>query len=227
MRVLVAVVAAVTLLAGCRDDGDGDPVAAPATVTTAAAGCPSLPPPGTTDATAAPADFDGDGRPDRMITYRAAAGGAWRVRAELAAGGGGEAELPATAEGIKAVGGAVLDVGPSQAGFAVVERNAAGDVLGLFVLRSCRLERVTLAGRPAALPVGTGGTARFGVACQVPGLVAYDAVPVDGGFYRAQAIGYLLVGAILDEANRSTSTVAANDAELARYGAFSCGPLRL
>ena len=228
MRALVAVAAAMALLAGCSsDDGDGDPVATPATTVTTTAGCPSLPPPGTTDATSAAGDFDGDGRPDRMITYRVAAGGAWRVRAELAAGGGGEAELPATAEGVKAVGGAVLDVGPSQAGFAVVERNAAGDVLGLFVLRSCRLERVTLTGRPAALPVGTGGAVRFGLACQVPGLVAYDAVPIDGGFYRAQSIGYLLVGAILDEANRSTSTLAANDAELARYGAFSCGPLRL
>lgn len=226
MRALVAV--AVALLTGCSGDGDdGDPVAEPATTVTTAAACPSLPRAGTTDATTAAGDFDGDGRSDRMVAYRASAGGPWRVRAELATGGGGEVELPATAEGVKAVGGAVVDVGPSEVGFAVVGRSGAGDSVGLFVLRSCRLERVTLAGRPAELPVGTGGTVRFGLACQVPGLVAYEAVPIDGGFYRGQSISYLLVGVILDEANRSTSTLAADDAELARYGTFSCGPLRL
>jgi hypothetical protein len=230
MRALATAAVAMVLLAGCSGGGDGDdnPVAEPATtVTTAAGGCPSLPPPGTTDASSAAGDFDGDGRPDRLLAYRVSPSGAWRVRAELAAGGGGEAELPGTAEGVRAVGGAVVDVGPAQAGFAVVGRGTPGDLVGLFVLRSCRLEQVTLAGRPAQLPVGTGGPARFGLACQVPGLVAYSALPIEGGFYRAQSIGYLLVGVILDEANRSTSTLGADDAELARYGTFSCGPLRL
>ena len=228
MRAMGRVVLALALLAGCSGDGDDAPAASPpTTVSTVSSGCPPLPAPGTTDATTAAGDFDGDARPDRMLTYRTGPGGSWRVRAELAAGGGAEAELPATAEGVKAVGGATIDVGPSQAGFAVVGRSAAGNAVGLFVLRSCRLERVTLAGRPAELPVGTGATVRFGLACQVPGLVAYDAVPIDGGFYRAQSIGYLLVGVVLDEANRSTSTLGPDDADLARYSTFSCGPLRL
>ncbi|HEX2047496.1 MAG TPA: hypothetical protein VHF27_07015 [Acidimicrobiales bacterium] len=226
MRGLLAVVMVTALLAGCRDGGE--PGAPPAgTATTAPTGCPSLSPPGTTDATTAGGDFDGDGRPDRFLTYRVTPGGAWRVRAELAAGGGGEVELPATAEGVKAVGGVVLDVGPSQAGFAVVGRGGAGDTLGLFVLRSCRLERVTLSGRPAEFPVGTTATARAGLACQVPGLVAYEATSTDGRFYQARSVGYLLVGVILDEANRSTSTLGADDPDLTRYGTFSCGPLRL
>ncbi|MDQ3897277.1 MAG: hypothetical protein M3326_08580, partial [Actinomycetota bacterium] len=141
--------------------------------------------------------------------------------------GGSEAELPASAEGVRAVGGAHLDVGPSEAAFAVVGRGAAGDNLGLFVLRACRLERVTLAGRPAEFPVGTGAGARSGLACQVPGLVAYQATSTDGRFFQASSVGYLLVGVILDEANRSTATIGADDAALGRYGAFSCGPLRL
>ena len=228
MRALVAAVAATALLAGCGGGDDDAPAAQAATTTTTApAGCPPLQPAGTTDATTAAGDFDGDGRGDRFVTYRVSAGGAWRVRAEPAAGGGAEIELPGTAEGVRAIGGTVLDVGPAEAGFAVVGRGPVGDHLGLFVLRACRLERVTLAGRPAEFPVGTSATSRAGLACQVPGLVAYQATSSDGRFYRASSVGYLLVGVILDEANRSTSTLGADDADLARYGTFSCGPLRL
>ena len=228
MRAIGAAVLATALLAGCSDGGDDAPAdPTPTTVTTVAPGCPPLPAPGASDATTAAGDFDGDGRPDRMLTYRAGPGGPWRVRAELVAGGGAEAELPATAEGVRAVGGAAVDVGPSQAGFAVVGRGSTGVNLGLFVLRSCRLERVTVGGRPAEFPVGVGAAARAGLACQVPGVVAYEATSTDGRFYRASSVGYLLVGVLLDEANRSTSTLGADDPDLARYGTFSCGPLRL
>ena len=158
---------------------------------------------------------------------RVVAGGPWRVRMELAAGGGGEAELPASTEEVKAVGGARLDVGPAEAAFAVAGRSAAGSNLGLFVLRSCRVERVTLAGRPAELAVRASVGARAGVACQVPGVVAYEATTNDGRFYQARAVSYLLVGTVLDEANRSTSTLGADDPALAPYGGFSCGSLRL
>jgi len=161
------------------------------------------------------------------VTYRAGAGGSWRVRMELAAGGGDEAELPAAAEAVKAVGGVRLDAGTAEAAFAVVGQGAAGVNVGLFVLRACRVERVTLGGRTAELPVRSGAAARAGLACQVPGLVAYEASSTDGRFYRASTISYLLVGVILDEANRSTATLGADDPALAPYGAFTCGALSL
>ena len=227
MRGVAAVVVALGVLAGCSGDAD-PPASQPATTaTTTAAGCPPLPTAGTLDLTTASGDFDGDARPDRLVAYRVDAGGPWRLRADLAAGGGAEADLPATAEGVKAVGGARLDVGPDDAAFAVVGRGPAGVNLGLFVLRSCRLERVTVAGRPAEFPVGTAGAARSGVACQVPGLVAFQAASTDGRLYQASSVAYLLVGTFLDEANRSTSTLGADDPGLATYGRFSCGTLRL
>jgi hypothetical protein len=146
---------------------------------------------------------------------------------ELAAGGGAETELPATAEAVKAVGGAPLDVGKAEAAFVVVGRNAAGANVGLFVLRACAVERVSLAGRPAEFAVRTSAAARSGLACQVPGLVAYEATTADGRFYQASTVSYLLVGVILDEAHRAMSRLAAEDPALAPYGTFTCGSLKL
>jgi hypothetical protein len=230
MKAIAAALLAVALLGGCSSGDDADPtvVASGATTSTAPAACPAnttqAP---TVDATTAAGDFDGDGRPDRLVTGRVAAAGAWRVRMELAAGGGAETELPATAEGVKAIGAATVDVGPAQAAFAVVARNAAGSNVGLFVFRSCKVERVTMAGKPAEFAIGTGATARTGLACQVPGLVAYQATTTDGRFYQAGTLTYLLVGTILDEVHRSTSNIGADDAALAPYGRFTCGPLSL
>jgi hypothetical protein len=224
------VVAAFTLLAGCNGDGeDSAPTTRTATTpSTPPAGCPALAnAAATVDASTGAGDFDGDGRPDRLVTGRSSAGGPWRVRMELAAGGGGEAELPAAAEAVRAIGGARLDVGPAEAAFAVVGANAAGVNLGLFVLRSCKVERVTLAGNPAEFPVRASAGARSGLGCQVPGLVAYEATTTDGRFYQARTVSYLLVGGILDEAHRATSTLGADDPALKPYSAFSCGTLRL
>ena len=238
-RHVAAVAAALCLVVGAPacSGGEDDPEAAPgpATETTGPGSCPTLsvaaganePSGPEAEATDAPGDFDGDGGVDRLLTYRTAAGGPWRIRMELARGGGAEAELPATAEGVKAVGGYRLDVGPSEAAFAVVGRDPAGVNLGLFVLRGCRLERVTLDGAPAELPVGTAPTGRSGVACQAPGLVALHAPATDGPFVQGSSVAYLLVGEVLDEANRSTATLGAEDPQLGRYGTFTCGALSL
>jgi hypothetical protein len=231
---VAAAVAGLCLLAGgaaacdSGEDGPGGAQARSTPTTVEQAGCPVLPgPPGDVAPANAPGDFDGDAGVDRLLTYRVTAGGPWRVRADLARGGGAEAELPATEEGVKAVGGYRLDVGPAEAAFAVVGRGPDGVNLGLFVLRGCRLERVTLEGVPAAFPVGSAAATRNGLACQAPGLVAYQATSTGGGLFRGTAIGYLLVGVILDEANRSTSTLGAEGTDLARYASFSCGALSL
>jgi hypothetical protein len=229
MRRVVALLLAVGLFAACSSsDKDDAPVAEPPAPPTSAAACPALPAAtATTDTSTAAGDFDGDGRPDRLIAGRDGAAGAWRVRVELAAGGGGELPLPGATEGVKAVGGALLDVGPSQAAFVQVGTNAAGVNVGLFVLRQCRLERVTLGGQPADFPVRTSAGARSGLACQVPGLVAYEATSTDGRFYQARTVSYLLLGGIVDEVHRATSMLGADDPALAPYGTFTCGSLKL
>ncbi len=230
MRRIATALLALVLCAGCGggDDNAADPVVSPPASTAATAGCGALAGAApTVDATNAPGDFDGDGRPDRLVAGRAAAGGPWRVRMELAAGGGAEVELPGTSEGVKAVGAATVDVGPAQVAFAVVARDTGGAHVGMFVLRSCRLERVTLAGKPADFGVGTAATNRAGLACQVPGMVAYQATTTDGRFYQALTTTYLLLGSILDEVHRTPSTLGADDAALAPYGRFTCGALSI
>jgi hypothetical protein len=146
---------------------------------------------------------------------------------ELAAGGGAEAELPASAQGVKAIGGATLDVTPGQAAFATVGQGAGGPSVGLFVLRACKVERVTLGGQPAQFAIGTGAGARSGVACQVPGLVAYQATTDDGRFFQGSTTTYLLVGTLLDEVHRARFTLGADDPALAPYGRLTCGTLSL
>lgn len=231
MRRVVVVLMTIGLLAGCSSSGEdaGDPTARPgSTTTTAVAPCPAAPAAtATTEPTSAAGDFDGDGRPDRLLTGRVGPGGPWRIRMELASGGGAEADVPAAADSVKAIGGAQVDVGTAQVAFAAVASNPAGVNVGLFVLRSCRIERVTLGGQPAEFPVRTSAGARAGLACQVPGLVAYEATSTDGRFYQARTVSYLLVGGIVDEVHRATSTLGADDPDLAPYGAFTCGPLKL
>lgn len=231
MRRAVVLGLAMVLLAGCSSTSsdDADPTAQPAvTSTTAVAACPAPPAAtATTDATNATGDFDGDGRPDRLLAGRVGAGGPWRIRMELAAGGGAELALPGAPEGVKAVGAGLVDVGPAQVAFAVVGTNAAGVDIGLFVLRSCQVQRVTSAGQPAVFPIHGAAATRSGLACQVPGLVAYEATTTDGRFYTARTVSYLLVGTIVDEVHRASSTLGADDPALAPYGSFSCGTLKL
>jgi hypothetical protein len=229
--VAVGALAFVVLVAcgGGSTDKNAEPD--PSTTSAApAAACPAGPAvaAGATDTTNAPGDFDGDGKPDRLSTYRIAGAGTWHVRADLASGGSAEAELPAGAQGVKAVGGAKLDVGGGDAAFAVVGTGAAGSNVGLYVLQSCKLVRATLAGgAPAEFPVGSSATTRSGIACQVPGLVVYSATTTDGQAYAASSVSYLLVGGLLDEAHRSLSPLGASDPALAGFGAFSCGSLKL
>jgi hypothetical protein len=231
MRVVAVGALALVLLAGCGGGGNKNAAPEPPSTTSSpVAGCAAgqAAAAGATDSTTAAGDFDGDGRPDRLLTYRVNGAGTWHVREELAAGGASEAELPATAQGVKAVGGAKLDPGAGDAAFVVVGTGPSGANLGLFVLQSCALVRATLAGgAPAEFPVGATATARSGVVCQVPGLVIYSATTTDGQAYAASSVSYLLLGTLLDEAHRSLTPVGATDPALAGFGAFSCGSLKL
>ena len=232
MRATATAALFLTLLVGCG--GGGSKTAAPdepaPSSTVAVQRCdagPSTPNANSTDVTRGPGDFDGDGKSDQLSTYRVGGAGTWHVRVDLAAGGAAELELPATALNVKALGGSRLDVGPSEAALAVVGSNAAGVNVGLFVLRSCKVERVTVAGNPAEFPVRASVGARSGLACQAAGLVAYTATTTDGQTYQTSTVSYLLLGNVLDEVHRSTSPLGANDPALAQYAAFGCGSLKL
>ena len=216
---------------GCS--GGSDKASKAATTTTragfAATSCRAfkLPPVGATDTTTAAGDFDGDGQADKLSTFRIASAGTWHVRVELANGGADEVELPAAAEGVKALGGYRLDAGSAEAAVAVVGASSAGANIGFFVVRSCHLERVTLGGQPAEFAVRTGASARSGVACQPAGLVTYSASTTDGQAYQASTVSYLLLGNLFDEVHRAMAAVGATDPALAPYGSFSCGALKL
>jgi hypothetical protein len=230
MRGVAVGALALLLLAGCSSSDDkGAAAPAPSTSAPVATACPAGPAMavGATEVTSGPGDFDGDGRPDRLSTYRVAAGGAWRVRVELLGGGSAETELPATATGVKALGGVRLDVGPADAALAVVGSDAAGSNIGLFVLKSCALQRATVAGAPAEFPVRSSATARNGVACQAAGLVAYTATTTNNQTFQASSVSYLLEGSLLDEVHRNTQALAATDPALPSYGSLTCGTLKL
>lgn len=230
MRGVAAGALALLVLAGCSSGSKTSAAdKAPETTTSTVAACPTGPavPAAAADVTSGPGDFDGDARPDRVSTYRLAGGGAWRVRVELLSGGSAEAELPASAEGVKALGGARLDVGPADAALVVTGSSAAGPKVGLFVLASCNLQRVTLAGAPAEFPVQSTANAKNGLACQAAGLVVYSATSSNGQTYQASTVSYLLEGALLDEVHRNTTQLGATDQALTAYGAFTCGTLKL
>jgi len=227
-----AVAVLLVVLAGCGGSGTtkvaAPPIASSTTIASLGCGAGPFVAASSTDMTTGRGDFDGDGRPDVLSTYRVGGAGTWHVRVELAAGGAVETELPATATGVRAIGGSSLDPQKGDAAFVVVGTGNGGSNIGLFVLKACTLTRATLAGGALAeFPVQVGALARTGVTCQVPGLVIYSAVSTDGQFYTASSVSYLLIGPLLDEAHRNMMSLPASDPSLTAFGSFTCGGLKL
>lgn len=223
---------ALSLLVACGSSGGKGGAAPGSTSSTTVVACTAAAASGVPDAgrsalATATGDFDGDGRPDRLLTYRGGDGGPWHVRVELGAGGSDDLTLAGSPEGVRALGGVHLDVGPGEAALAVVGTGAAGVTVGLFVVQQCRLARVSLNGAPAEFAVRSSAAGRDGLVCQPPGLVAYSATTSDGQTYRGTSVAYLLLGAALDETHRATQTLLPGDPDLARYGAFACGTVKL
>lgn len=127
--------------------------------------CPPVPavPPGATDVTTAPVDFDADGTPDVLRVYRV--GAVWHARAEVGGVGLSDVVLTGPGPSMTAIGGATVDGIPPEEAWVKVGSGSATDIIGLLVYRDCTLERVQLDGVPAEFPVGVTATAADGVAC--------------------------------------------------------------
>lgn len=262
-RTASAVVVTVLLggLAACGDDGDGE--AAPPTTTssttapssttaaevttTGPAGtsapttagrrsCPAQAlPSGATNVVVKPAsgDYDGDGAADGLRSYLV--GGAWHLRIEPAGGGAADVVVGGVAptEDVRAIGGTRVDGDSGDEAFAVVGSGAATTIVGLFVLRSCKLEWATLGPDKAALAVGSSASHSDAIACSPPTLVTHSAVldnnasTASVGAFDTTSITYRLDGITLTETGRTTGKVKSDEPAFSRFQSPSCGSLRL
>ena len=132
--------------------------------------CPAIPPvpANATDVTTAPVDFDGNGTADLLRVYRV--GSVWHVRAEIGGLGIDDEVIPGPGPSMSAVGGATINPGLTEEAWVKVGQGAATDILGIYVFRSCDLQRVLLRGAgpvggPAEFPVGASATAADSVQC--------------------------------------------------------------
>lgn len=194
--------------------------------------CPgeeTLPPHGATDSSEVNADVDGDGRDDRVLSYRRA-DGTGRVAVELAAGGtaavdaGGPAAGPST---LSVLGGADLG-GDGETVFAVTGSGASVVVIGLFQFVECAITPVVdSSGRTVELPVGGTVTHGDGLSCTggaEKNLIALRATSSDGERFTTVDTRYRVDGNTLVEvdADRGTLELAGADAELQRYYTIDC-----
>lgn len=178
---------------------------------------------------AAAGDVDGDGRADQLTTYRSGPGQhsqSWRLRAELANGGGAEVVLTdvAGAAAVSVLGAAPL-TGPGRPGgaeiFVSLGRAGGTSTIGLFALVGCELVRLGQNGGPAVFPVGAVAGYRVGLICEdgspegrLVGLSANGA----GDSWKLSRVRYRREGASLAVAQVTNANVtqAELDAELAR-----------
>jgi hypothetical protein len=249
-KVLFAVVAALTVLAGCAG-GEGDEGAAssssssaptmatsstsppPSSTTTGGASCPGddpVPPDGADDVSQASVDVDGDGADDRVLAYRLDEGDR-RVAVELAAGG--TAAVDASASEIdgpaplSVLGGVQLG-GDGETVFALTGAGASVVIVGLFQLVECALARVMFpSGEDVQLPVGGAITHGDGLACTDDTLVRLSATSTDGETFTATETSYQVDGNTLMETNSETSTLtrATDDEAINAYYAIDCPAL--
>lgn len=202
------------------------------TTTAGAHSCPANPvPAAATMVTERPrsGDYDGDGHPDGLRLY--AVGGTWHLRAEPAGGGGADVEIGPVRPGetVQPLGGADVNSDGADEVFAIVGSGASTNIVGLFVLRSCRLQRVVLNADNATFAVGGSVGHSSALTCQTPNLVYYEAVLVQGSdsSYTGRTTTFRLTGASLIALTSTTATVNWEDPSFARYVTSSCGGLRL
>ena len=140
---------------------------------------PTLPP-DATRAEEATGDLDGDGQPDRLITYRAGGQAGFFLRVVLATGYVVDAPLDQASDitHVKPLGAVDLTGSPAtaphrQVAFVVEQAGASTDNLSLWAmpddpLEPCGLARVTLpdTSTPTLFPVGGSSGAGSGLACR-------------------------------------------------------------
>jgi hypothetical protein len=90
---------------------------------------------------------------------------------------------------------------------AIVDHGASVDVVSLF--KGCDGAQVSLAGAPAALPIGGTVTHGDGMRCDDDGFTVLSATSDDGATYQAKTTTYRLAGTELVETDTDASTIEA------------------
>ena len=203
--------------------------------TTAAPACAASPITGTpADVTTAQGDFDGDRQPDTLRAYRL--GQEWHLRVEF--GGGGAADTTVTPQGpvaVKAIGPANL--GPAaQVALATVGSGASTTIVGLYFVKSCKLQPVVNESSAASFPVGASVGSQSGLECAdygndgTPNLLWHRATSTDGMTYRATTTIYAFSGesiATVPPGVVGPINIVANDPQFRKYSTLTCGGLSL
>lgn len=242
MSRLVAAVglAAVLMLACGSDDGDDAPSAAgrDATATTSATtttlhrtpastapgACPAAPVPAeATEVSVAAGDFDGDGRPDEVRTYRHI--GDYYVQIGLAAGGGDTLRVrPDLQAGLAPIGGFDVDGDGDDEAWVRVSAGGPVRVVGLLAFDACTLAEISVDGAPARFAINRTFLGGSGVECAAAGgagITVFEGSSDDGANFSVQRRTLRLDGAALVQVAQDTSTVDAGTAQFS----FNCGSL--
>ncbi len=180
--------------------------------------------------TSKPGDFDGNGAADTLRAYQL--GAEWRLRVELAGGGGADIAVPGVApvSALKALGGYNIDANLRDEAFAVVGSGASTAIIGLWTFANCQLTRVTVGSQPAEFPVGATVQNQSGLSCvQGTAIQALKAqLAPSGTMFNVQRMVYDLVGNTLVLGNTPPlAALAPGDPNLAPYSRFACGSLTL
>ena len=189
-----------------------------------------IPPAGATDVTEVAADVDGDGRDDRVVSYRV--GGTGRVGVELASGGTAAVDASDAAQldgpaPLRVLGGADLD-GDGETVLVTTSAGASVVVVGLFQFVECSLSRVTSpSGQTVALPVGGAITHGDGIACENGALVTRSALSSDGEAFVTKDTTFRIDGNTLVEVSAESGTLSrpGDAAALDRYYTLDCPSL--
>ena len=112
---------------------------------------------------------------------------------------------------VTAVGGEPAEVVATTADltFAVVDRGASVDVVGVFTTVDCAFEPVTIDREAATFATGGSVNHGEGLRCEGDRITQLAATSDDGETYQATAITYELDGTALVEVDREASTIEA------------------
>lgn len=145
-----------------------------------------------TDVTTAPVDFDGDGFSDLLTVYQL--GSTWHVRAEIASVAFDD-EIVTGAGAMTAIGGATVDNDPFEEAWVKVSAlGGSTDTIGVYVFRSCDLQRVLLNNAPAEFPIGASTTHADGLQCFGfdTGIEVFTTTSTDGVTYTGTSTLYTI-----------------------------------
>ena len=179
-------------------------------------------------------DANGNGYDDTVSTWFEAASDSWWLL--MAWGNGGSTEVMITdsspVAAARPLGVVDLNGDGQYELFAIVDSGASAQIVGVFELGDCTVNRMTFSdsGAPAAFPVGASIGSLSGVACSSSGSAFSDIDALfatdDGtGMYDGGAQGYTVSGTQLVPGFGDGAVFANFDEAAAAVAGFDCPPI--